>query len=73
MDLLHRPPDKFTVEKPLQRTKLWTISAWKALAFLGLALFAGGCAQDAEERAFFNSGWLSPEAGANRRLGAERQ
>jgi hypothetical protein len=31
------------------------------------ALFAG-CTSDAEDRAFFNSGWVRPERGADERL-----
>ena len=40
----------------------------RPLAALALALFLAGCATDAEDRAFFNTGWIKPEAGANRRM-----
>jgi hypothetical protein len=36
-----------------------------AVSFLVLL---GGCASDAEDRAFFNRGWMKPEAGANQRM-----
>ena len=36
-------------------------------AVLFVLLFAG-CADNAEDRAFFNSGWVKPEAGAKERM-----
>lgn len=40
----------------------------RALALLAVALCLGGCSTDSDDRAFFNSGWLKPEDGANRRM-----
>ena len=40
----------------------------RALALLAVALLLGGCATDSDDRAFFNTGWLKPEDGANRRM-----
>ncbi len=40
----------------------------RALALLAVALFLAGCAKDNDDRAFFNSGWIKPEEGANRRM-----
>jgi hypothetical protein len=33
-----------------------------------LATIAASCSSDPEDRAFFGSGWMKPEAGANKRL-----
>ena len=33
-----------------------------------LAMWLAGCASDPDDRAFFTSGWLLPERGANERL-----
>lgn len=40
-------------------------SAFAALLF---GLLLAGCATSAEDRAFFNDGWLHPEKGAEKRL-----
>ena len=40
----------------------------RALALLAVALLLAGCAKDSDDRAFFNSGWIKPEEGANRRM-----
>jgi len=40
----------------------------RALAALALALLLGGCATESDDRAFFNGGWVHPEAGANQRM-----
>lgn len=37
-------------------------------ALLLLLPLLGGCVSDAEDRAFFSSGWLRPERGADERL-----
>ena len=37
-------------------------------AFLLLLPLLGGCVSDAEDRLFFNSGWVRPERGAQERL-----
>jgi hypothetical protein len=34
-----------------------------------LAFVTSGCSSDAEDREFFNSGWLRPEKGAEARMG----
>ena len=39
------------------------------LALLFLA-FLTGCATDDADRAFYNTGWIRPEAGANARMNA---
>lgn len=39
----------------------------KLFAVSFVLLFAG-CADNAEDRAFFNSGWVKPEAGAKERM-----
>jgi hypothetical protein len=33
-----------------------------------VALIAAGCSSDPEDRTFFNSGWVKPEVGADKRL-----
>ena len=33
------------------------------------ALLATGCSSDPEDRKFFGSGWMKPEAGADSRIG----
>ena len=40
----------------------------KALAALALALLLCGCSTDNDDRAFFEQGWIKPEAGANQRM-----
>ncbi len=40
----------------------------RSLALLAVALLLGGCATDSDDRAFFNTGWVKPEDGANRRI-----
>ena len=70
MDLEHRARyalrlvDRFALTRDVRRIR-------KAVASLAIAFFVSGCAQDAEERAFFNTGWVSPEAGAEQRLATE--
>jgi len=39
-----------------------------AFAALLLVVLFAGCASDAEDRAFFNAGWIRPEKGAEKRL-----
>ena len=41
-----------------------------ALAVLLLLVVLTGCASEDEDRAFFHTGWIRPEAGANTRLNA---
>ena len=45
----------------------------KALALLALGLLLAGCAKDNEDRAFFEQGWIKPEAGANERMYGTRE
>ena len=40
----------------------------RTVALLAVVLFLGGCAKDNDDRAFFNSGWIKPEDGSNRRM-----
>ena len=35
---------------------------------VSLIVLLAGCASDAEDRAFFNRGWMAPEKGAEARL-----
>ena len=35
---------------------------------VSLTVLLAGCASDPEDRGFFNSGWVSPEKGADERL-----
>jgi hypothetical protein len=39
-----------------------------AFAAVLLLFILTGCATDAEDRAFFNTGWRHPEQGAERRM-----
>ena len=45
----------------------------KARAALALALLLAGCSTDNEDRAFFEQGWIKPEAGANQRMYGTRE
>jgi hypothetical protein len=38
-------------------------------AAVGFSCSLAGCATDPDDREFFNSGWLRPEAGAEARIG----
>ena len=40
----------------------------KCLLALVLLLGLAGCAKDPDDTAFFNRGWMKPEAGANQRM-----
>ena len=44
----------------------------RALVTLTLGLLFAGCATEYDDRAFFNTGWVKPEEGANRRMYGER-
>jgi hypothetical protein len=41
-----------------------------ALFVLMFLVLLTGCASDERDRAFFDTGWIRPEAGAERRLNA---
>ena len=42
-------------------------------AVIALTLFLAGCAKDNDDRAFFEQGWIKPEAGANQRMYGARE
>jgi hypothetical protein len=45
----------------------------KALAAIMFASFLVGCSKDADDRAFFGTGWVKPEEGATRRMFGDRE